>query len=145
MTTPLWRLDDPITRDGYERLLDRLGGAPLALHRVEARQARQRLEASLAPDQRALFLDAVDASTDASCTREEAAGQAALVLGVGLGAALARYPDAPAHTVAETASGVIRAVLGSELNEPDADGVARVALDAIRRLPDLGAGAQGAS
>lgn len=135
MSFAFWRIEDLTTRESYEDLLARLGGEPLAAQRDRLRATRGRLQAALTPDLRELYLDSVDAVCDANALREEAAVQAALALGVGLGAALASCPDEPSATVLATASGVVSAVLGSGLSAPDAHEVARAALDALRRLP----------
>ena len=125
-------LDDILGREGYESMLNRLGGEDLAHQLDLQRDARIALQATLDETQRDLFITYADASSDAAGAREQHVAHAALAVGVALGAALGRFPDAPAEVVIQTAGGAVSAVVGADLPASVAVEIARVALDAAR-------------
>lgn len=129
-----WTLDDPTSRDAFERIVHQLGGHALADQRERARQAQARLADGLDPALRPLYLDAQDAASDASAAREDAAVQAALLLGAGLGAALATRPDHEATATLKAAAPALLAVLSAPVEHSHAVEAIQSALDGLRRM-----------
>lgn len=133
MEIPTWTLEDITSRDTYEAILARVGGDELAVHLAAQREAGRALEATLTPTQRDLYLSHSDAVSDAASLREAASARVVLCFGAGIGAALASFPDADPPALLETATGVVGAVLGSELSHADAHGVAAAVLSTLAR------------
>lgn len=133
MEIPTWTLEDITSRDAYEAILARVGGDELAARLAEQSAARRALEATLSPAQRDLFLSHSDAVSDAASLREAASARVVLCYGAGIGAALASFPEADPPALLETATGVVGAVLGSELSPSDAHGVAAAVLSTLAR------------
>ncbi len=133
MDFPTWNLNDLAARELLEEMVGRLGGAALSGQLDAQAAARGALQATLAPSQRDLYLLYADAVSDAWSAREEATTRLALSFGVGIGAALACFPEDPPDQVARTAAQALAAALGSELVAADA--VARAALAALRWAP----------
>ena len=138
MNIQTWRIDDVLGRDAYDALLDRLGGDALAAQLDLQRSTCQRLQARLTAEHQPLFLDYADAAADHVALREEAVVRAALCLGVGIGAALARFPDQAPDALAQTAAAAVGGVLAADLPPSVADEVARAALGALARVRPRG-------
>lgn len=135
-----WSLDEVIGRDAYEALLGRLAGDALADQLGQQRAACQRIQGQLSAAQQPLFLTYADAAADHAALREEAVARAGLCLGVGVGAALTRFPEQAPEALMQTAARAVGLVLGASLPVDVADEVARAALGALARL-DLRAAA----
>lgn len=138
MNIHAWKLDEIIGRNGYDALIERLGGAALARSVEEERRARLALHALLEGAARDRLITFADAVTDAAATREDAATRAGLCYGVALGAALVRNPAGAAEDLQEVAAHVASAVLGGELAPRAAGEVASSVLDALVRVLDAG-------
>ena len=138
MNIQTWRIDDVLGRDAYDALLDRLGGDALAEQLDLQRHTCLRLQARLTTEHQPLFLDYTDAAADHAARREEVVVRATLCLGVGIGAALARFPDQPPDALAQTAAAAVGGMLAADLPPSVADEVARAALGALARVRPRG-------
>ncbi len=133
MVFPRWNLNDLVDRGSLEGALARLGGEPLAAQLRAQAEAREALQGALSPEQEALYLGYADAASDAWSLREEAGARLALTLGVGVGAALACFPEEDPDAVIDTAARALAAAMCSPLSCPDA--VARAALATLEWAP----------
>ncbi len=121
-------------RATYELLIEALGGESLDVQRDKKTEARLAFEATLSESQRAPYVEAIDALSDAATLREEAAVRVGLAFGVGVGAAVTAYPEQPSDELVAVASKVVAAVIGSPLPPPVAHEVAGLVLRTLARL-----------
>lgn len=136
MEIPNWTLYALTPRDTFEAMIRALGGPALAEQQDLQRAAREVLEGALTADQRALYLSHADARADADAAREDAATRVALTVGVAVGAALVRFPAAPADALARAATGVVRALLGAGLHPDQAAELTQTVLNTLARASE---------
>ena len=139
------QIENCTDRATYEIMIEAVGGEPLNTQARQKTEARRAFEATLSESQRAPYMDAVDALTDAAALREEAAVRVGLAFGVGVGAAVTAYPDQPAHELTVVAADVVASVIGSPLPPPVAHEVAGLVLRTLARVSGKVAAVQVAS
>lgn len=134
MNRTLWTPDDLCGRDTFERVVAQLGGDALSDGRELARRTQAILAAQLDPALRPLYLDAQDAASDAAAAHEDTAVQAALLLGAGLGAALASRPGQDPEPILKTVAPALLAALGAPFQHTCAVEAIQSALEGMQRL-----------
>lgn len=128
-----WSPEDWTDLDAYEAALDMYGGADLEALETSAADAAAALEAVLVPAQRDLFHAYADAVVDGYAAREVAATRVALVHGIAMGAALAKFGtrESPARLM-RLASAATSEVLVSGLAPRMGISVLETVADAFR-------------
>ena len=125
-------MTEPASR---EAVVVAVGGKELEAAESAARDMRRAFEATLTDEQRALYLNASDARSDAALLRSEAEGCVYQLQGVAVGAALAACPEGDPGALVRVAGQVgLGALLLSELPAEQALGVGKAVLDVLGRV-----------
>lgn len=123
-----------IDRETFEQMIENIGDRALATKQRQQETSRRALEAVLPAEVLPAYRTHSDAVSEAFTIREFAAARVSLTLGVGIGAALAAYPDETPETLVAVASGAVRAVLAVPVEPGAAQDMVEFVLKTLRRV-----------